>query len=135
MTTLKDIRVALADMVETLIPCTPYSTDAVVPPCAMIERRQMTPDLVFGETTQIAALAIRLYFQRTEEVSGQMDLDELFDRDGSRSIKAVIENGDNWATSLGVDYCKLISWGEPQTIADKSGAEYLTARIDLEVCW
>lgn len=136
MTTLKDIRIELAEAVETVgLPCTPYLSDIVVPPCAMVGRRQMSPDLVFGESTQIAALTVHVFVQRSEEGDGQEQLDEYMDRDGALSIKAAVENGDNWSTALGVDYCKLISWGEPQLGVDISGAEYITARIDLEVCW
>lgn len=136
MTIFKDIRVEAARIVElTGLPCTPYLSMQINPPCAQIARGEMDPDLVFGQATQVARLVVHVFTPFTEEESGQEKLDEYFDRDGESSIKAKLENGDNWATSLGVDYCRVLSWSEPQLGVDVAGANYITGRINLEVCW
>jgi hypothetical protein len=136
VTTVKDIRQALAQAVETTgLRCEPYLSDQINPPCAMVGRREKSPDLVFTEVTQVDPFYISVWVPRAEERTGQEMLDEYFDRTGVLSIKAAIEDGDNWATSLGVDYCKLLSWGEPQLGTDANGGTYITATIDLEVCW
>ncbi len=46
---------------------------------ANVGRREKTPDLVFGETTQIDPFFISVWLPRTSERSGQEQLDEIFD--------------------------------------------------------
>jgi hypothetical protein len=136
VTTLQDIREQLATIVElTGLRCEPYLSDQVNTPCAQIGRLPMTPDLVFGETTQIARLYIEVLVSRAAERQAQQLLDEYLDRSGDLSIATKIEDGDNWPSALGVDYCKLISWGATTASTDNAGGDFISARIEVEVCW
>lgn len=135
MTTFADIRTNLALAVETVgLQCEPYLSPQINPPCAQIARLASSPDLVFTEATQVNRFSIRIYVAAAVEDEGQELLDEYLDRDGALSVSAAVEDGDNWPSALGVDYCKLIERGEPGWV-EIAGATYIVADIEVEVCW
>jgi hypothetical protein len=134
VTTFADIRTTLAQIVETILPCEPYLSAQINPPCAQIARRASDPNLVFTEATQVNRFGIRIYVAAAVEDENQALLDEYLDRAGALSVSAAVEADDNWPTSLEVHHCILLERGEPGWV-EVAGATYIVADLEVEVCW
>lgn len=134
--TIAEVREALSDAVEVAgLRCEPYLIDVVNPPCAMVDRRQMDPRMVFGAGTNGYRFRLLCYFGRTSERGSQVLMDEYLSLDttSASSVKAAVESGDNWPDGL-VHYCEVVNIGDTSE-REVAGIPYLTVELDLEVVW
>lgn len=132
--TITEVRTALAAAVEVAgIRCSPYVTDSVQPPCAMVDRRQMDPRFVFQSTTTVHRLRLICFFARTDLRSAQLDMDEFCDVTGDRSIVAAIQDGDNWPDDL-IHTVSVVAVGDTFE-REIAGVAYLAVEFDIEVTW
>ena len=135
MTTIGDVREALAAAVSdgTGLRCHPYMLDQFAAPCALVERRQMDPRMVFGQGHAVRNFAVRCYFPRVNERAGQIDMDSYCELSGERSVIAAIQNEDNWPNEL-IHHAVVVNVGDT-LLVNVAGAEYLSVAFDVEVVW
>lgn len=135
MTTLAEARQELADVVSSVgLRCSPYLTDSIAAPCAMIGRRSIDPRETMGSTVHTFPMFVRLFVQRSSERAGQITLDEYCAVSGASSVMAALEDENNWTAGV-VDYCVVTRIGEETLASQQGGGEYLTVDIDVEVSW
>jgi hypothetical protein len=131
---IAEVREALAAAVEVAgIRCSPYVSDSVQAPCAMVDRRQMDPRYVFQAATTVYRFRLICYFNRTDPRSSQMDMDEFCDVTGDRSIVAAIQDGDNWPDNL-IHTVSVVNVGDTFE-REIAGVAYLAVEFDIEVTW
>lgn len=134
MTTIADVRQALAEAVETTgLRCSPYVLDTINPPCAFVERRAMDPRMVFSQSNAVWRFSVRCYFQRTAERSGQMEMDSYCELSGERSLIAAIQDEANWPDDL-IHHAAVVDVGDTRLVSH-AGIEYLSVDFDTEVVW
>jgi hypothetical protein len=136
VTTIADVRIALADAVATIsgVTADPYQRDTVTAPAAQVLRREMDPRLVLGASKQAYAFTVRLFVRRGAEDTAQAQLDEFCAMSGVSSVRAAIEDEDSWPSPAIVDYAQVVLVGETE-VQDVAGVQYLTVDFEVEVVW
>lgn len=127
---LETYREALADAVSTIdgLRCTPYLTDQVNPPHAMIDL-EVNYDLTFARGADVLTVYLMVFDQRKSERSAQIRLDDWRDGSSTTSIKYVVENDTTLATKC--DYTRVVSAGRP-TVVTVGTVDYLMVEFQLE---
>lgn len=130
MTTIAQVRKALADAASTSgVEIRDYEPDMPVAGGGWVVRREMDPRMVFGATKNMFPMGIVVLFNRT---SGLAQVDALCEPSGLGSMKAAVENGDNWGVT--VDYAEVTRISDTNVV-ELGGAMYLSVEFDIEVVW
>lgn len=108
---------------------TPYITDKVIPPHAMIEC-EIDYDLTFGRTGDLYRFTVMVFAQRDSEREGQRYLDGLRDPSSTSSIKQTLET--NATLDAVVEYARVVRAGRP-AIASVGNVDYLMIEFEVEV--
>lgn len=122
MTTIADVRAALALAVEAVVKATPYQTDQVNTPQAMIVRGDISYDDDFDGSAAYEYI-ITVYAAR-RVVHAQEYLDELAEPSGTTSLKAVVEAHEGLRDL--VQYAVVTS-ASPVRLENVGEAQYLAA--------
>lgn len=132
---LSGIREAMGTALRTItvnsrpLYATPYLTDKVTPPHAMVEC-EIDYDMTFGRTGDVYRFVVMVYAQRDSEREGQRYLDTLRDPSSSSSVKQVLETN---ATLDGVvDYARVARAGRV-VIQTVGNVDYLMVEFEVEV--
>lgn len=130
MTTIAALRTGLAEAVATTgLHCEAYEHDTIVAPGAQIARGEMDPRLVLGGTKQEYAFKVRVYVSRAVDEQAQVTLDACCEMTGATSIRAALEDGDNYTAAL-FHYVEVI--GVSQTFAvERASGEFLMVEFDV----
>ena len=130
---LTTIRQALADALEGVegLTVSPYVTDQVLTPHAMVALRGIDYDLVFGRGADTYNFVVSVYVSRTLEDEQQALLDRIADPTDASCLKALLE-ADAVVSAAGVDYIRVRSVNQ---IDEKlvGALPYLFVDYELEV--
>lgn len=131
---IEDVRGGLADAVKNGagLRCTPYMVSDVNPPCAMVDRRAMDPRLVLDPSKSAYPFRVVVFAGNISGTAAQKAIDKYCATTGAESVKAAIEDGDNWSAQ--VDYAQVVLIGDSQERTVGANT-YLTVEIDVEVVW
>ncbi len=110
----------------------PAGDKAIASPLAVVTRRAFDPRLVFSDRKAVYLFTVTVYADRASERSAQKLLDGYCELAGTGSVRAAIEDGDNW--SVTVDYAEVTQIGEVGAVSINE-ADYLAVPFDVEVCW
>lgn len=132
--TIDEVRQALAQAVKngTGLDCSPYVLDQVNAPCAMVDRQGFDPRLVMVSTKSVYRLRVVMFMARLSDIDAQKAIDAYCDLTGEHSVRAAIEDGSLWTTT--VDYAAVTNIGDTVE-REVAGAVYLVTEFDVEVCW
>lgn len=127
---LETYREALAAAVGSIegLRCTPYLTDQVNPPQAMIDL-EVNYDLTFARGADVLNVFVMVFDQRKSERSAQKRIDEWRDGGSTTSIKYVVENDTGLAAEC--DYTRVVSAGRP-TVVTVGAVDYLMIEFQME---
>lgn len=131
--TIATIRDALSDAVATVTGisrATPYITDQVSPPHAVVMLQEVDYDLVFGRNGDTYNFSVAVYADRASEKQAQILFDTLRDPSGATSLKTVVEA--NAALAAVVDYARVRT-ASPIQAANVAGTDYLVVEFTVEV--
>lgn len=133
MPSITDVRAALAGAVEACgLRCSPYMLTQVNAPCAHVNRSDMDPRMVFGADTNVYQFQVTVYAGGQSDIAMQTELDERCAVSGAKSVKAAVEDGNNWSETI--DYAAVTRIGGPE-FREIGGGSFLAVDIDVEVVW
>ena len=130
--TIAQVRTALAAAVDGIagVRATPYVTDAVATPQAIVVVDEIDYEQIFEGGLATYSYRVIVYAQRSSERAAQILLDTLREPTGSTSIRAVIE-ADTGVKAL-VSWVVVRSVSADQ-IAKVGDIDYLAAEWQLQV--
>lgn len=111
---------------------TPYITDAIATPQAVVSLNQVDYDLVFDRGADIWNYTVGVFAPRSSERATQILLDDLREPAAPTSLKTVLE-GDSALAAL-VDYV-VVRTASPVQTTVVGAVQYLFVEFDVEVCY
>jgi len=134
MPDINDVCGGLADAVEAVsgLRALPYVSSQVTPPQAHVYTRAYDPRLVFGDSKSMYLLGVRVFVRATNERSAQKSLRSYMEPSGATSVRAQIEDSDNWAPT--VDYVEVTEIGQPFEL-DVGSETYWAVDFDVDILW
>ena len=130
MPSIREVRQALADAASACgTQIYPNDPDQPTSGSGWVYRREFDPRMVFGDTTTAYQMGIAVVFNRN---GGLAPLDDICEPSGVGSLRAAVENGDNWGVT--VDYAQVTRVSEVNVV-DLGGVQYLSVEFDIEVVW
>ena len=134
MPSIDEVCTALADVVATVdvLRAKGFPDDQVNPPEAHVLTQPFDPRLVFDSTKSAYQLGVRVIVPRTNLRTAYEQLRKFMDADGSTSIRAAIEDEDNWAQTI--DYAVVTQISQPFEL-ELAGVVYMAVGFDVEVVW
>lgn len=130
--TIAQVRTAMATALDGIsgLRSSPYLTDQINPPQAMIDFEIPEYDLVFGRGADEYLFTVWIFDQRTSERSSQIRLDTWRDPSSASSLKQVLETN---AGLLAVcDYARVKSASVPRAV-QVGATDYLVVEFQVEV--
>jgi hypothetical protein len=124
---------ALAGIVASIdgLRCVPYPSDQINPPEAHIFNRATDPRMTLGGSPKrVQQLGLRLFVRRIDPRTAHIQLRDYMDQDGDSSIRAALEDHENWPDD--VDYVEVTQIGQPFE-ATSGDAVYLAVDFDVDV--
>jgi hypothetical protein len=117
---------------ESGLRCLPYISSQVTPPQAQVFTRAYDPRLVFGDSKSTYLLGLRVIVRTVNERTAQQQLRDFMEPTGSTSVRAAIEDSDNWEPT--VDYVEVTEIGQPFEL--EVGTEiYWAVDIEVDITW
>lgn len=135
MTTLADVREAMAAAITAGcgLRMRPYASDNITAPEGHIDLAEFDPRMVFDRETATYPFRVRVFVKRPAERSAQVRLDELREVHGPTSLRAAVENDENWPDDL-VQYVVVTNIGAIGTIPN-SDEQLFVVDFQIEVCF
>lgn len=134
MSILTDIRQALHDALCTIdgLNVSPYQTDQIAPPQAMIVRGQIDYDLSMERGHDLYNFTVAVLVPRIDELAAQAFLDDLCAPNGATSLKTIVE-ADTGLQAV-VDYAYVRRASEVQVLPGSDpNTQYLSVDFEMEV--
>ena len=122
----------LADAVATIdqLEVKGWLDDTINAPEAQVFTRAFDPRFTFSGSARPVAVGVRVFVKRTDLYQAQMDLRNYMDQTGPYSIRAAVEDSDNWPT--GTNDVVVTSIGQPFETST-GDATYLAVDFDIDV--
>jgi hypothetical protein len=135
MPSVNDVCESLAVAVATVpgLRAVGYIDDQVNPPQAQVFTREFDPRMTMGgSASRPVMLGVRIFVKRTDVRTAQRQLRNYMEQSGSSSVRAAIENSDNWNAT--VHYAEVTGIGQP--FEYETAAEvYWAVDFDVDVIW
>ena len=123
----------LADALSTIdgLEAKGWLDEKIDPPEVHIFTRQFDPRFVLGGSpSRVVALGARVFVKRTDLYEAQVQLRDYMEQSGPLSVRATVENSDNWPT----DTQDVTVTGIGQPFETTGGdATYLAVDFDIDV--
>lgn len=133
MSDINDACEALAATISSSVEglyCKPYLDDTKRPPEAQITTRAHDPRFTFTGTDRVVALRVRVFVRRADPRAGQELLRNYMTTSGEYSLKAAIEDADNWDGE--VHSASVTEISDVLEIIEESAA-YLAVDFDVDL--
>ena len=135
MASIDDTAHTLAGVVG-LVPglrCKGFIDDKINPPEAQVFTRDFDPRLTLGGSpSRQVEFGVRVFVRRTDARTAQAELRGYMEQAGSTSIRATIEDADNWDGQ--VDYVVVTNIGQPFE-AELPDQIYWAVDFDVDIVW
>lgn len=135
MPTINEVCEALAEAVDTIsgLRAIGYADDQVNPPQAHVYTRDFDPRMTMGgSASRPVLLGVRVFVRRVDARSAQKALRDYMEQSGSTSVRAAIEDPDNWSKT--VHYAEVTNIGQPFEFESPSEI-YWAVDFDVDVIW
>jgi len=131
---LDEVCTTLADVITagTGLRAKGFPDDQVNAPEAHVLTQPFDPRLVFDSPKSAYQLGVRVMVQRTNLRTAYQDLRNFMEPTGATSIRAAIEDEDNW--QVDIDYAVVTNISQPFEL-ELAGTVYMAVGFDVEVCW
>jgi hypothetical protein len=134
MPTIQETCDAVAQVVGTIdgLRALAYVDDQINPPQAHVTTREFDPRMILGDSKREFQLGVRVFVRRTDPRTAQKQLRGFMEPSGTGSVRAAIEDEDNW--NVTVDYAEVTNIGEPFE-AETANDVYWAVDFDVDVVW
>lgn len=110
-----------------------YADDQITPPQAHVFTRAFDPRLTMGgSASRPVALGIRLFVRRPDPRTAQRTLRSYMEQDGTTSVRAAVEDPDNWTET--VHYAEVTGIGQPFEV-ETPNEMFMAVDFDIDVIW